>query len=533
MYAFLKQAIDRFSSLPATEFEGKTRSFAKLGNDIKATANSLVALGIKRGDIIVGVMPNLPQAVDLLYGANAIGATVSFLHPLASPSEIANALRQTEAKAVFVLDMFQEKIREAISEAGIDCPVVLLYASDALPLLKKLLYRMKEQKPIFDLTWAEFLKKGVTIEAPIDLGDGHGDDIATILYSGGTSGEPKGVMLTNRNFNALSIQSYDTMGIPDVSGMKVLAILPVFHGTGIGICIHSMLCNGIRSILIPNFDRKKCCRLIFKKRIEFLFGVPGFYEALSRSPEIEKHSCSFISVIGSCGDFLPDQTRKRMDKYLRASGAPCTLTNGYGLTESTAGVCYEPYFGKKPGTSGMMVPDMLAKIVKPGTEEDVPVGAPGELCISGPTVMAGYFKNPHATEKALFVDKAGRTWLRTGDCFSIDEEGYLTYIQRLDRMFVSSGFNIYPSTIERVIASVPGVMQCCVVGKALPAVGKKPVAYVIAPSSLQDRIRAEVSKMVPEYAWPLNYEFVNELPKTKMGKIDYRQLEIQSTGITE
>lgn len=518
MYSYLIETTAKWPNLSALEFEGKRTTFRELDEQVKQVAKAYTKMGIKTGDFVTIISPNIPQAVISFYALNAIGAVGNMLHPMLSPAEMKKAIIETESKLILVLDMFEEKVRD------LNVPIVVMYVSDALPLLKSILYRTaKEKVPLKGIRWKDFLEKGK--EQSFSAYEGTGDDLAVIMYSGGTSGESKGVMLTNRNFNALAIQSYDTMGIVDVSGMKCLNILPIFHGTGLGVTVHSMLTNGICSVLVPKFDPIKTCKQIFKEKIEFIFGVPAFYEVLTRCPEIEKHSCSFMTVLGSCGDKLPEKLRQRMDGYLKKSGAPCTLTNGYGMTECTAGCCYEPYFGKKPGTSGIMNPDNLCKIVEPGTDRELPVGEIGELCISGPIVMKGYYKNPEATEKTLRVHSDGITWLHSGDAFSVDEDGFLTFHQRLDRMFIISGFNIYPSNIEEVVTSVPGVQQCCVVGKKVPVVGRKIVVYVIGRRDTESKIRKACTENLPEYSQPSEIVFLDEFPKTKMSKVDYLELE--------
>lgn len=518
MYRYLVETASKWPELNALSFEGRKTAFQKLIGQIHAAAGSFAGMGIQAGDFVTIISPNIPQAVVSFYALNAIGAVANMLHPMLSPNEMKKAITQTGSKLVLVLDMFEEKVKD------LDIPVITMYISDALPTAKRILYRLaKERAPLKGMPWKDFLKLGKSRNFTEHKGTGN--DLAVIMYSGGTSGESKGVMLTNRNFNALAIQAYDTMGIADVSGMKCLSILPLFHGTGLGITVHSMLTNGICSVLVPKFDPVKTCKLIFREKIEFLFGVPAFYEVLTRCPEIEKHSCSFMTVLGSCGDKLPEKTRRRMDNYLKKSGAPCTLTNGYGMTECTAGCCYEPYFGKEPGTSGIMNPDNLCKIVEPGTERELPTGEIGELCIAGPLVMRGYYNRPEETASTLRVHKDGITWLHSGDAFSVDEQGYLTFHQRLDRMFIISGFNIYPSNIEDVILSVPGALQCCVVGKPAPVVGRKIVAYVIGRRNSEKEIRAACQANLPEYSQPSEIIFLDEFPKTKMNKVDYIELE--------
>ncbi len=528
MFDYLKETTAKWGDLGALYFEGKTVRFSELFERIEECNKAFQAIGVKKGDYVTVISPNLPQAVYVFYALNALGAAANMLHPALSPEEIRSAVVKTNSRVIVTLDMFQEKLDAISWPAGFKPISVVMRISDALPPLKKALYRLKEKKPANGLMWNDFLAKGAGY-AFLNRA-GAGDDTAVIMYSGGTTGEAKGIILTNRNFNALAIQSYDTMGIEDVSGMKVLDILPIFHGTGLGICIHSMLCNGIGAFLIPLFNAEKCAKLIFKHKIEFLFGVPAFYDAILRCPEFDKYDCSFLRVIGSCGDVLSDKTRKKINGYLAKSGAPCTITNGYGMTECTAGCCYEPYYYKKEGTSGIMVPDMLCKIVEPGTQNELPCGETGELCIAGPTVMRGYFEDEAATKKALQRHGDGILWLHSGDAFSIDEEGYLTFHQRLDSMFIVSGFNIYPSEIEKAVYAVPGVKQCCVVGKHAEVVGRKIVCYVIPADDgdlpgLKKRILDEAQKTLPEYARIHTVTFLKEFPKTRMNKVDYHALE--------
>ncbi len=528
MYDYLKEVSSEWNRLGALSFEGKSVSFEEMFRRIDACNRAFQAIGVKKGDCVTIISPNLPQAVYAFYALNALGAIANMLHPALSPAEIERAVLNTNSRVVLTLDMFLNKLEEIAWPEGAKPLAVVIRISDALPPVKKALYRLKEKKPGSGLVWNDFLAKGAGY--PFLNTGGAGDDVAVIMYSGGTTGESKGILLTNRNFNALAIQSYDTMGIDDVSGMKVLNILPIFHGTGLGICIHSMICNGIQSFLIPLFNAEKCAKLIFKQKIEFLFGVPAFYDAILRCPEFDKYDCSFLRVIGSCGDVLPDKTRQKINAYLEKSGAPCTITNGYGMTECTAGCCYEPFFLKKPGTSGIMVPDMLCKIVEPGTGNELPRGEVGELCIAGPTLMKGYFGDEDATGKALRRHDDGILWLHSGDAFSVDEDGYLTFRQRLDRMFIVAGFNIYPSEIEKVVCDVPGVKQCCVVGKQAPVVGRKIVCFVIADENadrdaLKEQILQAARKELPEYARFHTVIFKNEFPKTKMNKVDYHALE--------
>ena len=390
IFNYLKEVSADWGNRGALFLEGKNITFNDMFHNIEACNQAFQAIGVKKGDFVTIISPNLPQALYAFYGLNALGAVSNMLHPSLSSNEIKEAVIKTNSHVIVILDLFEKKLSEIQWPAGYSVLPIVMHVSDALPTLKKSLYRLKEKKEEAGLDWREFISKGKTYSFLNN--NGSGDDTAVIMYSGGTTGESKGVMLSNRNFNAVAVQSFDSMGIHNALGMKVLDILPIFHGTGLGVCVHSMLCCGIQVFLIPLFNAQKCAKLIFKHKIELLFGVPAFYDAILRCREFDKYNGSFFHALGSCGDVLSEKTRKKMDNYLQKSGSPCYIRNGYGMTECTAGCCYEPYFLKKEGTSGMMLPDMLCKIVEPGTQKALPCGTVGELCIAGPTVMKGYFQ---------------------------------------------------------------------------------------------------------------------------------------------
>ena len=531
MFAFMEQTARRYPDLYALDFEGCKVRYRELLQRINEAAKAFQNMGVKAGDIVSVMAPNMPQVVYTVYALNRLGAVANMLHPLLSGGEVRNLLRHTQSKLLVVLDQLYDKIDRIPWEAGEKPRLVLLRVSDALPKGKKALYRFREKRlPEHEgcLYWNKVVrmaKNHILQPAKPDS-----NDTAVIMYSGGTTGKPKGVMLTNLNFNALALQSYDTMGIVDVAGFQTLDILPLFHGTGLGVCVHSMLCYGFQVYLVPLFDLNKCVKLIFRRKIEFIFGVPAFFEGIARSVEIEEQNCGFMRVLGSCGDKLPDRTRRRINYYLQRSGSSATITNGYGMTECTAGCCYEPYFLKKEGSSGMMVPDMRFKIVVPGTHTEVDAGKVGELCISGPTVMKGYYKNEEATQKTLQRHEDGRLWLHSGDAFLADEDGYLYFQHRLDRMFVVSGYNVIPSEIEEEILKVQGVAQCCVVGKKAEVVGRRTVAYLLLrpgadEQEILDQVRLQCRENLAEYAQPVAYTVLPEFPLTRMKKTDYKALE--------
>lgn len=536
MYSFLSETASRHLSNCAIEFEGKKTTYKELLKQIDKASCCLRATGIKKGDIVSVISANIPQAVVSIYAINKIGAIANLIHPLLSANEIEHILKNTESSAIIILDIVYPKIKNISWQKDKKPKIILAEIADALPLIIRPLYLFKNKKdiefnPVHDIiAWKDFisLKTG---DMPEDSIGGAADDTAIIMYSGGTTGTPKGVMLTNMNFNSFAVQAYDVNGVADLTGKKSLAILPFFHGFGLGTGIHSTLCNGLHVFLVPKFDFEKSTKLIFKKKINCLYAVPALYEAILRSPQIEKQDISFFLNLISGGDKLSDKLYKRLDKHLKRSNAKTVFCDGYGQTECVSGCITNPYFAVNPKSVGILQPDMSAKIVEPGTHNEVPDGTDGELCINGPTVMKGYYKNEEETKKALQLHEDGKIWLHTGDMFSRDSDGYFYFKQRISRMAVSAGYNIYVTEVEKTINSCRAVAQCCVVGVKDRVLGQRIVAYIVLnnPDADKEKVHTEIMEQckasLPEYSLPREIRFRDELPMTNLGKVNFKILE--------
>ena len=379
--------------------------------------------------------------------------------------------------------------------------------------------------------WNDFLKKGKQRKEPLPVDDGKGDDIAAILYSGGTTGIPKGTMIHNRAFNCMAIQAEEIKrdNTKDAAGKKALALMPVFHGFGLAMCMHTMLYFGMQVFLVPKFDFTSCTKLVFKNKINHVYAVPAFFEAFSRSEEIEKKDLSFLEMVAFSGDKMSDKLHNRMNKYLKNGGSSEQMTEAYGLTECLSAACISPFFAHKQGSAGLPLPNNKMKICRIGTHEEVPTGEDGEVCITGPTLMKGYYKNELETNLALQKHDDGEIWLHTGDIGCVDEDGYLYYRLRHCKMIISAGYNIYPTQIEEVINGCNGVAASCVVGVEDRSIGQRIVA-VVQPAnmdgdldSLRNRIMEACKKNVAEYSMPKEIIF-REIPRTKVGKIDFKKL---------
>ena len=536
MVSLLKQTAEKYPDLPAIEFQGRVTSFAKMIEQIELVAASLKAYGINKGDYVSIIAPNTPQALITIYAVNRIGAIANMIHPLLSTAEIKKFVEHVNSKAVLTFDMLYHKFADIKWETEQEPLVILARIKDALPVYLQPLYALKNKIELCfnpahkTVYWNDFLKKGKPTVDKLQPDDGKGDDIAVILYSGGTTGIPKGVMIHNRAFNCMAIQSSEIKPIDNAAGTKCLAMMPTFHGFGLAMCMHVMLSFGTCAVLVPKFDFQAISKLIFKRKINFIYGVPALFEALSRTEEIEKKDLSFIKMIAFSGDRCSEKLLKRMNNYLEKGGSTARMTEAYGLTESLSGVCISPFFKMKAGSTGLPFPDNEIKIVAIGTEDEVPVGEDGEICVTGPTQMKGYYNNEVETANAIRVHADGKKWLHTGDIGCVDDEGYLYFRQRHCRMIITAGYNVYPTQIEDVIYKCKGVALCCVIGEEDRALGQRIVAYV-QPNSMDmdlDQLREKIMQLckenIAEYALPREIVFREALPKTAMGKVNFKAL---------
>ena len=414
--------------------------------------------------------------------------------------------------------------------------IVLARIADALPFYVKPIYMATNKvsvnvNPEHNVVyWNDFLKKGKKENLPPDVGKG--DDIAAILYSGGTTGIPKGVMIHNRAFNCMAIQAEEIKrdDTKNAVGKKALAVMPVFHGFGLAMCMHVMLYFGMHVFLVPKFDFKVCSDLIFKKKINHVYAVPALFEALSRTEEIEKMDLSFLEMVAFSGDKCSEKLLNRMNNYLKKGGSSEQMTEAYGLTECLSAACISPFFAHKKGSTGLPLPDNEIKICKIGSHEEVPRGEDGEICITGPTQMKGYYKNEAETNIALQLHDDGKKWLHTGDIGYMDDDGYLYYRQRHCKMIITSGYNVYPSQIEEVINECNGVVQSCVVGIPDRTLGQRIVAVIqpvdinINQDELRKRIIEKCEQNVADFSMPREIIFREALPKTAMGKVNFKLL---------
>ena len=529
----------------AYEFMGKETTYAEFMRRVDRTAKALLELGIKQGDRVTICMPNTPQALDTFYAINRIGAVSNMIHPLSAPGEIAFYLNFSHSKAVLTLDQFYGKIDKIRDQLEEPCKVIIARVKDELPSVLALAYPMtkaarkipKLPKKGDYIMWNDFIARGKRRREPLPADDAVPyTEGASILYSGGTTGTTKGILLSSLNFNATALQTIAASGCESIAGLKMLSVMPVFHGFGLGIGIHTALVGGARCILVPQFNVKTYAKLLINKKPNFIPGVPTLFEALLRSDMLEDADLSFLVGVFSGGDSLSVELKKKVDAFLKDHKATVQIREGYGTTECVTASCLTPKDYARSGSIGVPFPDTYYKIVAVGTEEEVPANHEGEICISGPSVMLCYVDNPEETAQTLRRHADGRVWLHTGDLGTMDEDGFVYFRQRIKRMIITSGYNVYPSQLENIIDGHEKVLLSCVVGVKDSYKMQKIKAYVVLRPGVEptDEVRQELMdycrQRIAKYAMPYEIEFREDLPKTLVGKVAYRVLEEEANA---
>ncbi len=539
MFGMLESIAAKYPDNIALDFMGKSTSYAELVQQVRICARALKTLGIRAGDKVTIAMPNCPQAVFMFYAVNLVGGMANMIHPLSAEREIEFYLRESGSDTAITLDQFYGKFANVRKSQPIR-NLIIASIADALPALTAIGYKLTEARkfppvpkdaPV--ILWKDFLRLANA---------GHGYEVkrtaadpAVILYSGGTTGTTKGIVLTNRNFNALSAQVIATnpMFRP---GDKMLAAMPVFHGFGLGVCIHTMLTQGGRCILVPRFTPKSYAKDLVKHRCNFVAGVPTLYEALLRLDDMDGADLSCLKGVFSGGDSLSVELKKKFDKFLYDHKATIQVREGYGTTETVTACCLTPTHMYKEGSIGLPFPDTYIKIVEPGTENELPYGSEGEILLAGPTVMREYMDKPEETAQTLSRHADGLTWVYTGDLGTMDEQGFVFFKGRAKRMIVTSGYNVYPAQLENILDAHPMVQMSCVIGVPDSLKMQKVKAFVklvpeAAPTDATKKILLDYCREhIAKYAMPYDIAFKDEMPKTLVGKVAYRVLEEEELG---
>lgn len=503
----------------AITYFSKSISYKSFLYKVERLAVSLFSLGIKKGDIVLVALPNVPQAVFVLYALNRIGAVPAFVSPLSAQAELEQYIEKCNCQFVIALDSLYEKLMSVFAATG-DKTLILTSAFDELFL------SLKKPKPKA-VWWNTLLKKKV---GNIYISPQKADDTAVILFSGGTTGTPKAVELTNLNLNALAIGT-EAVCEGEVRGIKMLSVLPVFHGFGLGICIHTVLFFGGNALLAPRFDSHQVGRIIAKHKPQYLACVPAMLNPLINAKSLSKADLSCLLGVFSGGDSLDSELQKNFNKFLKEHGADIKIRQGYGLTECVAASCLMPELEQRSESVGKPYPDTLYKIVNQKTCDELSFGEVGEICISGKTVMKGYLEDIEETQNVLKKHSDGLVWLHTGDMGCIDKDGFVYFKGRLKRIIVTNGHNVYPTEIEKAMLSHPEVKACCAVGVKDSRKIQTVALFVVMDKKDNECEEKKVELLhylenyVSRQARPEYLYFIASIPQTPLGKVAYTELE--------
>ena len=519
----------------ALEYYGRKFTYADLIVNVKKTAAALRGAGVKKGDIITVVSVMTPEIIALFYAADMIGATLNLVDPRYSVEGIREYIEEVDSHLLVCLNVVYERCRQAAKRTNVE-KVIVLSPADSLPPVMAVGYKLttpdKNKYASNVIRWKQFIKGGEgqsTAAEPYDP-----DHACVVVHTGGTTGSPKGVMLTDDCFNgiALQFQAYPKLFH---RGQKLMNVMPPFIAYGFACGIHLPLVLGFTVIIIPNLDPAKLGSLVLKHKPEHMFGVPTHYQQLAADPKLRDKDLSFIINYAAGGDSLSRGAEQTVNDFLAAHGARYPIAKGYGMTEVSSAATVAAGLDNKPGSVGIPMVNTVVAAFEPGTDQELPIGQRGELCISGPCLMKGYYNKPEETAILLRRHPDGRVWAHTGDMGYLDEDGFVYLDSRIKRMIIRhDGFKVFPSMIENVVSRHPAVHQCSVVGCTDKdhVQGRLPFVYIVLKADTtakKKQVIRELERMcaeeLPEYVQPVAYKFISSMPMTPVGKVDYRQLE--------
>lgn len=531
MYDYLKDTASKNEKRSAYSFYGNEVTFKSFMKKIDKVASALKEFNIVENECVTICMPNTPESFALIYAINKIGAICNIIHPLSSTSDIERALKETNSSIIFCSDVAMPKARHIKVKHFIMVPT-----SESLGKFLKTLYNIKSSlnMKLEDgmLTWHEFLNYGVSEDTYVKRDP---NSPAAIIYSGGTTGKPKGIIISNANFNAMALQTSSVCEYIS-PGNSVLSALPIFHVFGLALCTHTCLVAGMKCIIVPQLNTKKINKELRKYKPSVYPAVPSLLKMSMNDSDPGSNAFKDIKVVVVGGDYLSPQVKNEYEEYLKTHGSSAVVKVGYGLSEACGFCCCtaqvdEKHVNNHNGTLGIPNPDMIVKIFEPDSDVEKSVGDVGEICITGPTLMMGYINEDEETKKTLVIHNDGRTWLHTGDLGYMDKDGFIFYTSRLKRMIITNGYNVYPIELEDIINKCKYVDTCTVVGIPHKIKSQTPKAVIVLKSNVQDtpEVREEIRrycyKNIAKYAVPTEYEFRTSLPKTAVGKVAYRDLE--------
>lgn len=521
--------------LTALHYYGTDISFRQMIERIDETANAFAALGVKQGDLVCFVSAGLPETICAIYALNKLGATANMIDPRMDIDSIRKMIRNSGATITVIIDIAFPKMRKIMDDVKQE-HILVQSAARSLPLLKKIAMKLATRTdiPYSDvvITWDTFLAcgKGVNaVEAPYA-----GDAVVAITHTGGTTGFPKGVMLTNDSMNAVCI-NFKYAGLATNPGEKFLGIIPVFTSYGMVCGMHMPLCMRTTLIPIPKFVPAEMGKLVRQFRPNHIISTPAFYELMMDSKEMKNFDLSFLVTMGSGGDTMNEGLEQKLNDFMKSHNIRYPLAQGYGMSElsAAASFCVNDIFKSK--SVGIPSVTTTIGIFDPETGEELSYYEKGEICITGPSMMKGYYRKPDETAHVMRLHDDGKVWVHSGDIGYMDEDGFLFVIGRLKRMITRfDGHKVFPVGIESMVSQRKEVRNCCVIGvnDLGHGQGQYPLVLVeladgIDRSAACKDIFDECQEKLEERGKPVAVLTVDKIPLTGSGKNDYRSLELE------
>lgn len=526
MYDGVKDTASRNENRVALRFYGVEITYKKFMKNVDLVAASLQQFNIVENECVTICMPNSPESFALIYAVNKIGAIANIVHPLSTTKEIERALSETNSSTLFCSDVSMPKARDIKVKNFVMVPT-----STSLPKVLKVLYNIKNSANMkiekHMLNWDMFILNFKEGEFYVKRKD---TDPCAIIYSGGTTGKPKGIILSNLNFSAMAQQ---TAHLCDLirPGYSVLSALPIFHVFGLSVCVHTCLLGGMTLIVLPKIDTKNINKELKKHKPNVFPAVPSLIKLIVNGNDPGKNGFKDIKLVVVGGDYLSADLRIEMEKYLKDHGSSAIVKIGYGLSEASGFASSNVLLEEHLDSLGIPNPDTELKIFEPGSDIEKHIGDIGEICITGPTLMMGYINEDKETNNTLVKHIDGKVWLHTGDLGYKDENGIFYYSSRLKRMIISNGYNIYPIELEEIITKCEYVSACTVIGIPHKIKSQVPKAVIVLKKGVEDtpKVRTDIKRYcyenIAKYAIPAEYEFRDSLPVTAVGKVAYKTLE--------
>jgi long-chain acyl-CoA synthetase len=507
---------------------GLSVTYERLIEEIDRAAAGLEKEGYGVGDVITLCLPNVLDALSLFYAANKLGIRIHLVHPLTPIKPMRVFLDETGSKTLFIVDTQWRTYAPLLDEwKG---RIFLVSPPRSLSFLKRTAYRLLNRKRLAGIAFSDRLMRADPLFALLKPTRTVQDAVSTavLLHSGGTSGKPKTIELSNAAINALAMRTEHIMGEGDYENKHMLSVLPMFHGFGLCMGIHAMLVNGGVDHLMPKFNADRAIRMIKKDQLHFLIGVPSLFHALLNHPKFAGPHLKVLRQAYVGGDFVAPSLKERFNAVMAEHGSQARLLEGYGLTEVVTVCAVNTLKEEKDGTVGKPLPGIAIRAVDLTTRAFLEAGELGELVVSGDTLMNGYLDEDKSASSAFLLDDALRRWVLTGDYGTIDVDGYVVFKQRLKRIVKVSGMPVMPSEIETIAMAFDNVKECAAVGVPDEAKGNVIRLYValhrpadsLKEADLKEAIKASLSV----YAVPREIVILDALPKTIVGKIDALEL---------